>query len=112
MGIIRDVVYYYKDKSFYRPKLFPILFAVIMLILGLYSWNGIQSILIVVGLVINTVCLSFRSAQNVRKSVLVTCPMVLIYDIIENSYGGIIYESVAMVSAVIGIIRFRKNGNI
>ena len=29
-----------KDKSFYRPKLFPIIFAVIMLILGIYSSNG------------------------------------------------------------------------
>ena len=108
VGIIRDVVYYYKDKSFYKPRLFPIIFAVIMFILGMYSSNGIHSILIVAGLVINTVCLSFKNVQNIRKSVLVTCPMVLIYDIIEHSYGGIIYESVAMVSAIIGIVRFRK----
>lgn len=111
VGVIRDIVYYHKDKSFYKPKLFPIVFAVIMLILGIYSANGIQSVLIVAGLVINTVCLSFKDAQNVRKSVLVTCPMVLIYDIIENSVGGAIYESVAIISAIIGIIRYHKKGN-
>ena len=94
VGIIRDAVYYCKDKSFYKPKLFPILFAVIMLILGIYSSNGIHSVLVIAGLVINTVCLSFKNVQNVRKSVLITCPMVLIYDVIEHSYGGVVYESV------------------
>ena len=111
VGIIRDIVYYYKDKGFYKPKLFPVMFAVIMLILGIYSSNGIHSVLVIAGLVINTVCLSFKNVQNVRKSVLITCPMVLIYDIIEHSYGGVIYESVAIISAVIGIVRFRKKEN-
>ena len=106
--IIRNLVYYHKDKRFYKPKLFPILFAVIMLIFGIYSANGIHSVLVIAGQVISTVCFSFKSAQNVRKSVLVTCPMVLIYDVIEHSVGGVIYESVAMVSAIIGIVRYRK----
>ena len=66
-------------------------------------------ILIVAGLVINTLCLSFKDAQNVRKSVLITCPMVLVYDIIEHSLGGAIYESVAIISAIIGIVRYREN---
>ncbi len=108
VGVLRDIVYYYKDKKFYRPRLFPMIFAVIMLGLGIYSANGIHSILIILGLVINTVCLSFRDPQNVRKSVLITCPLVLIYDIIELSLGGIVYESVAMISAIIGIVRYRN----
>ena len=108
VGVIRNIVYYNKDKSFYKPRLFPILFAVIMLILGIYSSNGIHSVLIVGGLVINTLCLSFRNPQNVRKSVLLTCLMVLVYDVIEHSVGGVVYESVAIISAIIGLIRFRR----
>lgn len=107
--ILRNMVYYFKDRKFYKPKLYPILFAVIMFILGLYSSNGIHSVFVISGLVISTVCFSFKEAQNVRKSVLVTCPMVLIYDVIERSYGGVIYESVAMISALLGIIRYKKN---
>ena len=38
----------------------------------------------------------------------VTCPMVLTYDVFVLSIGGIIYESVAMISALIGIIRNSK----
>lgn len=108
VGVTRNIFYLCKDKKFYNPKLFPILFALIMLFLGIFSANGIHSVLVIAGLVINTVCLSFRNAQNVRKSVLVTCPMVLLYDIIEKSFGGVIFESVSMISAFIGIMRYRK----
>lgn len=43
-----------------------------------------------------------------RKGVLIACPLTLVYDIIEHSFGGIIYESVAIISAIIGLIRYRK----
>ncbi len=108
VGVVRNIVYFHKDKSFYKPRLFPILFACIMLVLGIYSANGIQSVLIISGLVINTVCLSFKNVQNVRKSVLITCTLVLIYDIIEHSYGGIVFETISIISAIIGLIRYRK----
>ncbi len=112
VGVVRSLTYYHKDKKFYHPKLFPILFAVIMLILGIWSsvlaGDGIYSVLVIAGLVINTLCLSFKSAQKIRISVLITCPMVLIYDILVCSVGGAIYESVAIVSAIVGIIRYRE----
>ena len=108
VGVIRSFVYYHKDKSFYKPRLFPVLFALVMLVLGAWSADSYQSILVIAALVINTLCLSFKSAQKVRISVLITCPMVLIYDVLVCSWGGAIYESVAIVSAIIGILRYKK----
>ena len=111
VGVLRSLVYYHKDKPFYKPRLFPILFAALMLGLGIWTADSIYSVLVIAALVINTLCLSFKSAQKVRISVLVTCPMVLIYDVIVSSWGGAIYESVAIVSAIIGIIRYRNQEN-
>lgn len=108
LGMVRNIVYYHKDKSFYRPKLFPIFFGVLMLIVGTLTANGPHSVLVISGLVINTVCLSMKNPQSIRKSVLFTCVLVLIYDVIEGSIGGIVYESVAIISAIIGLIRYRK----
>ena len=108
VGVVRSFVYYHKDKPFYKPRLFPVLFALIMLVLGVWSADSIYSVLVIAALVINTLCLSFKSAQRVRISVLITCPMVLIYDVLVRSWGGAVYESVAIVSAIIGIIRYRK----
>ena len=111
VGVIRNIVYYHKDKKFYQPKLFPVLFALIMLGLGIWSADGIHSVLLIAALAINTLCLSVKSAQKVRISVLFTCTMVLIYDVIEHSVGGAIFEAVAIVSAIIGIIRYRNQKN-
>ena len=61
------------------------------------------------GLVINSVCLAFSDPQNVRKSILVTSPMVIVYNCFAHSYGGIVYETVAIVSSAIGIFRMTKN---
>lgn len=108
VGIVRNVVYYHKDKKFFSGKLFPILFAVIMAILGALSWQGLYSLFVIVGLVVNTLCMSLSDPQNIRKSILVTSPLVLIYDVFVLSIGGIVYESVAIISSIIGIIRARK----
>ena len=108
VGLIRNIVYYYRDKNRHVEKYAPLVFAGIMLILGLLSWEGTHSVLVVAGLVINTVCLSFKDPQNIRKSILVTSPMVLVYDVFELSIGGMIYESVVIISSVIGLLRYRQ----
>lgn len=110
VGIIRNFVYHNKHKKFYSPKIFPALFAVIMVTLGFISWENWSSILVITGLAINTVFLSCKNPQNLRKSILVSSPMVLVYNIINFSIGGMIYESIVIVSSIIGIIRYRERG--
>ncbi len=109
VGIVRNISYYHKDKKFYHPKLFPLLFTLLAMISGILTMTGWHSLLVIAGLTINAFCLSLKNPQNIRKSILITSPMVLIYDIIEKSAGGIVFETVAIVSAVIGIIRYRKH---
>ena len=108
IGVVRNIVYYRKDKKFYNPVLIPAIFAVIMGVMGLLSWQGPESILVIAGLVINTVCVSFKNLQNIRKSILVTSPMVLVYDAYAGSIGGVIYEAMVVVSSIIGIIRYKN----
>ncbi len=108
VGTVRNIVYRYKGKNPYAEKCAPYVFAGLMLVLGILSWEGMHSVLVVAGLVINTACMAFKDPQNIRKSILVTSPMVLIYDAFEMSVGGMIYESVVIVSSVIGIFRYRR----
>ena len=108
LGIARNLAYYHKDLPLFSGKKCPIFFAVVMGIVGLLSWQGYYSIFILLGLVINTLCLSFTDPQKIRRSILVTSPMVLIYDAFVMSVGGVIYESVVIISSIIGIIRYRK----
>lgn len=44
-----------------------------------------------------------------RKSILVTSPLVLVYNIFARSVPGVFNETIALVSSIIGIIRHVKN---
>ncbi len=113
VGVVRNITYYNKEKLGKFKNIMPWVFAVVMCALGFYSWVGWYSIFIVAGLVINTLCLNFNKAQYIRYSILVTSPMVLTYDIFVKSVGAV-YESVAIISAIIGIIREKRamRGNV
>jgi len=107
--IVRNVIFYHKDKKFFAWKLWPYVLAVVMLGLGILTWDKWYSVLLIIGLTVNTVCMSLPTSQGIRKSLLVTCPPVLVYNICALSIGGIINESLSIISSVIGIVRYAKS---
>ena len=85
------------------------LFTVAMCAAGVLSWQGPVSLFIIFALAINTVYMSFGNPQLFRKSILITSTLALIYNILVFSIGGIANESIAIISSIIGIIRFKKD---
>ena len=110
VGFVRNIFYTNRDKAFFAKPLWPFVFAGIMLVAGLVSWQDWRSVLMICGLVINTLALSMKNAQRIRWSLLVSCPLVLVYNALMHSYGGTVFEAMSIVSAIIGILRFRKAG--
>lgn len=114
VGFIRNIAYYYAGKNGKVGKALSITFAVIMGAMGitvsLLAKEGWYFILSVVALMINSYAMSFSNPNNIRKSILITSPLVLAYDCFVLSVGGAVYESVAIISAVIGLIRYKKVG--
>ncbi len=107
IAAIRNIVYCNKDK-FFLSNFCPYLFALIMIIMGFFAWQGLYSIFLMAGLAINTVCLSLSDSQNIRKSILISSPLVLIYDIFVMSMGGLANEILAITSSVVGIVRYHN----
>lgn len=107
--IIRNIIYYFKKTV--KPlahKAIPYVLAVIIAGLGALSWTGPETLLVLFGLAINTVFMSVDNPQLLRKSLLLTCTMILIYNATVPSWGGMVNESIAITSAIIGLIRYRK----
>ena len=77
-------------------------------IVGSFSWEGAHSLLIIVPLMINTVFLSLENPKLLRKSVIFTSFMILLYNVCVSSFGGIIAEFISISSSVVAIIRYRK----
>jgi len=109
--VLRNLVFYCTQKSRKHSLIAASLFAVVMAVLGIFSWQGWYSILIVAALAANTVFLSLGDPQMLRKSILGTSTAIFIYNIFVFSIGGMANELVAIVSSIIGILRFRKGKN-
>lgn len=94
-----------------RTRLSYISTAVLVVAMGVaatLSWEGPRTIIIAVSLMANTIFFSFGDPQLLRKSVIFTSSGFLAYNIISMLSGGIISESMSIISSIIGIIRFRK----
>ena len=107
--IIRNFVFYFRDKNQSTGLLTPVLFAVSMAIVSFFSWEGTHSLLITMGLVVNTVCMGIFDAKDFRKTILVSSSLILVYNVFAFSYSGILSESISLISVIIGIIRYRNS---
>ena len=106
--ILRNVAFYFqKDKSL-AHTVTAVALSVTMIVLGILSWQGPVSLLIMVALAANTLFMATGNPQILRKSVIGTSGLILIYNAIVFSIGGMANEGISIVSSIIGIIRFRK----
>ena len=110
--LIRTIFFYFAEDKIKNDKRkiygFSIFFAVLVCVFGVFSWEEWYSILLLLCLAINSFCVGVCNPQNFRKSLLLTCVLALIYNVIVFSIGGMLNEIVSIVSAIIGIIRFKK----
>ena len=120
-----DRFYYQNDKLYLYPSpdatykvdvapsssqpeytLTPIFFTIAMAVVSCFSWEGVHSLLITMGLVINTFCMGVFDAKDFRKTILISSALILEYNIFALSYSGMLSETISLVSVVIGIIRY------
>ena len=108
--IIRNVAFFFQDSKSRFNLISACVLAAVMGGLGFLSWEGPISLLVILALAANTIFMSFGDAQLLRKSVICTSSMILIYNfcIPNPTIGGIINESVAIVASIIGIVVYVK----
>lgn len=105
--IIRNAVFYFQKDSGKAHTVSAALLALAMVAVGVLSWQGPVSLLIISALAANTVFMSFGDPQLLRKSVLGTSSLVLLYNIFVFSVGGMANEGLSILSSAAGILRFR-----
>jgi hypothetical protein len=105
---VRNVVFYFLDtkSKLYYPAV--TILTLMMVGVGALSWQGWISLLVITALAVNTVCISIGNPQLLRKSILVTSTMMIVYNAFVFSIGGMTNEGISIVSSVIGIIRYKK----
>ena len=108
LAAVNNILYFFRAKRGGKGWFEPIFYVVMVTVTTIITWEAWYSVFVLLGIGINTYCMSLYDPQKVRKSIFVTSPLVLIYDIFAGAIGGSIYETVAWVSAIIGVIKYRK----
>ena len=106
--LVRNGCFYYLKEGQKPIYISTAILAIAMVVLGAFSWQGPISLLMIIALAVNTVFLSLGKPQILRYSILLTSSMILIYNIYVFTIGGMLNESIAIFSSLIGIIRFRR----
>ena len=108
IGIVRNLLYIFLRDGSIEKFISAGVIAVAVIISGILSWEAWYSIFAMVGLAVNAIFLSLGKIQTLRYSILFSSPCLLAYNVFVFSVGGIINETIGIISAIIGIIRFRK----
>ena len=81
IGAIKCLCYYIRNKRQIKNFAIPVFFTVLIIITSLLTWDGWYSVLIMSGLVINSIGFSLSNVQIIKKLNLIKSPLCLIYNL-------------------------------
>ena len=108
LGGIKAVFFYLRNKRGWKGLWMPVVFTAMTVMTSLLTWGGWASSLLMTGLVVNCISMSFSDANKMRWAMLIKSPLCLLYNALVFSTGGIIYECAVLTSSVLGLLRERK----
>lgn len=118
LGILRAIVYANKDK-FSNMKFWNTLFFICyglsyMAVFTLFQkpvtvLNLLIEMLPTSAMVVSTVAFSRKNASDIRKFAWYDSPAWLVYDAISLSIGGVICESISLISIITATLRLDRN---
>lgn len=78
----------------------------LLLMTTIYTWAGFISLLPLMSVAITSIGYWTNNAQKIRLSQLFGSPCTLLYDVLINSWGGAISETITLISIIVSILRF------
>lgn len=78
----------------------------VLLVMTVWTWDGWISLLPCVSVSVTCVGYWTDNARKIRLSQLIGSPCTLLYDLMIRSWGGVLSESITLLSIIVSIIRF------
>ena len=107
INIIRNVLLLKaRDWPWVKSKI--TLAVIIALLAGVtwYTWAGWMSLLPFVSVAVTSIGYWTNNAQKIRLSQFIGAPCTLVYDILIRSWGGVLSESITLMSIIVSVVRF------
>ena len=111
-GAVRGFFLYNSDKKWGSSKVTMTAITILMIACGIITWTGPISLFPAIGMAAGTIAMWSGNGRLLRwVQLLCVSPFWIVYNIPNQSYTGIICESMNMISVIIALIRFRKQKN-
>ena len=108
MAGLTNTIYYFTNKSGKKTTGLQFCFSIVFIAVGVLTWSGPISLLVIVAKVISTVTHGINRPKVIRVGRLITMPMWVIYDGMAGTIGGVINDLLVIASSVIGLFRYDR----
>ena len=95
-----------KDWKWVDRKSTMLVILALLTAMTIYTWDGAISLLPFIAVSVTTIGYWSNNAQKIRLSQFIGSPCTLLYDVLIRSWGGVMTESITLVSIIISVIRF------
>ena len=110
INIVRNVLLLkVHDWKWVKSKVTLSVIIMLLAAVTVYTWAGWLSLLPFISVAVTSIGYWTNNAQKIRLSQLIGAPCTLVYDILIRSWGGVLSESITLMSIIISVIRFGWN---
>ena len=107
IGVLRTASFHRFKQSRYAGAVFWSVMVIVLLV-GILTWNTAVSLLAISGMLLSTIALWQRDEQRIRWLLLANAPLWFGYDLLIGSYAGMVNEIFFASSIVIALMRYRR----
>lgn len=105
IGSVRNIIFAIRVKKEKSTLIWQILFSFMFIVIGLLTTKGIVSVMVILAKVVTTIAYSLKNTKYIRLLTLPTSICWLVYNIVCNSFAGILCEAFTICSIITAIIR-------
>ena len=107
INILRNLLLFkVYDWKWVKSKVTLSVIIILLATVTIYTWAGWLSLLPFVSVAVTSIGYWTNNAQKIRLSQFIGAPCTLVYDILIRSWGGVLTESITLMSIIVSVIRF------
>ena len=107
ISFFRTLIFANNQKKWASSPLWLVFFATVMVVTGIFTWESSLSILAILGALLSTLALWMKKEKHIRLISLLVGACWIVYYIPFKDFTGIASETIAMLSIIIALLRFR-----
>lgn len=108
IGIARSAVYICKHQRWAASNLWIVFFSLLCTVACACTWEGYLSLLPACAMILTSIAFGIDNPALTRKFSFPSSPLWLIYNLINQSWGGFLTECFNLISIIVGMLRFDR----